>query len=98
MGYSAQDFIKDFSDFTSANYIRLASTNVEVTKAVVKALFGDVTYLSRKNEPENELAFVTGVMTEKGYYCTQSRRFPTAQTFSERILCSGLLMFQLITH
>jgi len=62
---SAQDFIKDFSDFTSANYIRLASKNVEVTKAVVKALFGDVTYLSRKNQPENELAFVTGVMTEK---------------------------------
>ncbi len=62
---SAQDFIKDFSDFTSASYIRLASKNVEVTKAVVKALFGDVTYLSRKNQPENELAFVTGVMTEK---------------------------------
>ena len=62
---SAQDFIKDFSDFTSANYIRLASKNVKVTKAVVKALFGDVTYLSRKNQPENELAFVTGVMTEK---------------------------------
>mgnify|MGYP000525686304 CR=1 FL=1 len=34
-------------------------------KEFVKALFGDVTYLSRKNQPENELAFVTGVMTEK---------------------------------
>ncbi len=34
-------------------------------KEFVKALFGDVTYLSRKNQPENELAVVTGVMTEK---------------------------------
>ena len=62
---SAQDFIKDFNDFTCASYIRLSSKNVEVTKAVVKALFGDVTYLSRKNQPENELAFVTGTMSEK---------------------------------
>ena len=62
---SDQNFIKDFSDFSCANYIRLSSKNVEVTKAVIKALFGEVTYLSRKNQPENELAFTTGVMTEK---------------------------------
>ena len=30
-----------------------------------KSLFGEVTYLSRKNQPENELAFITDVMTEK---------------------------------
>ena len=36
-----------------------------MSKAVIKALFGDVTYLSRKNQPDNELAFVSGVMTEK---------------------------------
>lgn len=62
---SAQDFIKDFGDFGCANYIRLSAKNVDVTTAVVKALFGDVTYLSRKNQPKNELAFVTGVMPEK---------------------------------
>ena len=38
---------------------------MEVTKAVIKALFGDVTYLTRKNQPENELAFISGVMSEK---------------------------------
>lgn len=62
---SEQDFIKDFGDFACANYIRLSAKNVDVTKAVVKALFGEVTYLSRKNQPENELAFVTGIMPEK---------------------------------
>ena len=62
---SAQDFIKDFGDFKCASYIRLSAKNVEVTKAVIKALFGEVTYLSRKNQPENELAFITGVLTEK---------------------------------
>lgn len=62
---STQEFIKDFGEFKCANYIRLSAKNEEVTKAVVKALFGEVTYLSRKNQPENELAFITGVMTEK---------------------------------
>lgn len=62
---SAQDFIKDFSEFTCANYVRLTAKNTEVTKALIKALFGEVTYLSRKNQPENELAFITGVMSEK---------------------------------
>ena len=47
------------------SYIRLSSRNVDVTKAVIKALFGEVTYLSRKNQPENELAFITDVMAEK---------------------------------
>lgn len=62
---SAQDFIKDFGDFRSASYIRLTAKNAEATKAVIKALFGEVTYLSRKNQPENELAFITNVMTER---------------------------------
>ena len=62
---SAQDFIKPFDEFKCANYIRVSAKNPEVTKAVIKALFGDVEYLSSKNQPENELAFITGVLTEK---------------------------------
>ncbi len=42
-----------------------SADNVEVTKAVIKALFGNVEYLSSKKQPENELAFITGVMSEK---------------------------------
>lgn len=62
---SEQSFIRPFDRFTCASYIRLSADNVEVTKAVIKALFGDVEYLSSKKQPDNELAFVTGVMSEK---------------------------------
>lgn len=62
---SAQDFIKSFDEFRCANYIRLRADNTDVTKAVIKAVFGDVEYLSAKKQPENELAFITGVMSEK---------------------------------
>lgn len=62
---SEQDFIRCFEDFRCAHYIRLRANSVEVTKAVIKALFGEVEYLSAKKQPENELAFVTGVISEK---------------------------------
>lgn len=62
---SEQSFILPFEQFTCANYIRLDAKNVDVTKAVVKAVFGDVEYLSSKNQPANEMAFITPVMAEK---------------------------------
>ncbi len=62
---SDQKFIRPFEKFTSANYIRLSAKNTDVTKAVVKAVFGNVEYLTSKNQPADEIAFVTGVMTEK---------------------------------
>ena len=62
---SEQTFIKSFDEFKCGNYVRLTAKNTEVTKAVIKAVFGDVEYLSSKKQPENELAFITGVMSEK---------------------------------
>lgn len=62
---SEQSFIRPFEKFTCGNYIRLLAKNLEETKAVVKNIFGDVEYLSSKKKADNELAFVTGVMTEK---------------------------------
>lgn len=62
---SEQSFILPFEQFTCANYIRLDAKNVDVTKAVVKAVFGDVEYLSSKKQPANELAFITPVISEK---------------------------------
>ena len=62
---SEQSFILPFNEFMCANYIRLSAKNVDVTKAVVKAVFGDVEYLSSKNQPANELAFITPVIAEK---------------------------------
>lgn len=62
---SEQDFIRGFDEFRCAHYIRLRADNAEVTRAVIKALFGEVEYLSSKKQPENELAFVTGVISEQ---------------------------------
>lgn len=62
---SEQSFIRPFEQFTCGNYIRLLSKNPEETKAAVKNAFDDVEYLSSKKKADNELAFVTGVMTEK---------------------------------
>ena len=62
---SEQSFIRPFEQFTCGNYIRLLAKNPEETKAAVKKIFGDVEYLTSKKKAENELAFVTGVMTEK---------------------------------
>lgn len=62
---SDQSFVLPFERFNCANYIRLTAKNTDVTKAVVKAVYGDVEYLSSKNQPENELAFITSEMSEK---------------------------------
>ena len=62
---SEQSFIRPFEQFTCGNYIRLLAKNPEETKAAVKNIFGDVEYLTSKKKADNELAFVTGVMTEK---------------------------------
>lgn len=62
---SEQSFIRPFEQFTCGNYIRLLAKNPEETKAAVKKAFGDVEYLTSKKKADNELAFVTGVMTEK---------------------------------
>lgn len=62
---SEQSFIRPFEQFTCGNYIRLLAKNPEETKAAVQKVFGDVEYLTSKKKADNELAFVTGVMTEK---------------------------------
>lgn len=62
---SEQSFVLPFERFNCANYIRLKAKNTDVTKAVVKAVYGDVEYLSSKNQPENELAFITSEMSEQ---------------------------------
>ncbi len=61
---SDQSFIRPFGKFTCANYIRLSADNTEKTKGKIETLFGKVEYLSSKKQPDNELAFITGVITE----------------------------------
>ena len=61
---SEQSFIRPFEKFTCAHYIRLSSDNIKAAESEVAALFGEVEYLSSKNRPENELAFITKVIPE----------------------------------
>ncbi len=62
---SGQDFILDFGGFMCANYVRLIAKDTESAMSDIKDIFGDVEYLSGKTRRENELAFITGVMSEK---------------------------------
>lgn len=62
---SEQSFIRPFEKFTCGNYVRLLAKNLDAVKADIKNAFGDVEYLTSKKSAENELAFVTGTMSEK---------------------------------
>ncbi len=62
---SGQDFILDFGSFMCANYVRLTVRNTRTAMEDIKAIFGDVEYLSSKTRREGELAFITSVMSEK---------------------------------
>ncbi len=62
---SGQDFILDFGSFMCANYVRLTVRNTGTAMEDIKAIFGDVEYLSSKTRREGELAFITSVMSEK---------------------------------
>lgn len=55
-----EDMLADYLDCETALYIR---TN-ETDKAKLTAVFGDVTFLQRENQPADETAFVTPVMKE----------------------------------
>lgn len=62
---SEQSFIRPFERFTCGNYIRISAKDSDTVKSDIKITFGEVEYLTSKKSAENELAFVTGVMTEK---------------------------------
>ncbi len=55
-----EDMLADYLDCETALYIR---TN-ETDKNKLTAVFGEVTFLGRENQPEGETAFVTPVMKE----------------------------------
>ena len=58
---SDQDFIEDTDKIVLENYIRVNG----VSKDEAEALFGKVSYLTRKGAPDGELAFITPAISEK---------------------------------
>lgn len=58
---SDQDFIEDTDKIVLENYIRVNG----ISKDEAEALFGKVSYLTRKGAPDGELAFITPAISEK---------------------------------
>ena len=54
-------FIEDYKEAEVRMYVRVKGAD----KAAVAALFGDVEYLSREGQPDDELAFITAQDKEK---------------------------------
>lgn len=58
-----KDFVASYLENETAFYV-IAS---DADKAEIEKVFGEVQYLSRENQPENEIAFVTAVMKESEF-------------------------------
>ena len=56
-------FIEDYKNDSTAFYVRMTGTD----KDRIAGIFGDVEYLARKDQPADELAFVTKEMPEKDF-------------------------------
>lgn len=58
-----KDFVASYLENETAFYVRASDAD----KAEIEKVFGEVQYLSRENQPENEMAFVTAVMKESEF-------------------------------
>ncbi|MBQ4266867.1 MAG: homoserine dehydrogenase [Clostridia bacterium] len=58
-----KDFVASYLENETAFYVRASDAD----KADIEKVFGEVQYLSRENQPENEIAFVTAVMKESEF-------------------------------
>lgn len=63
-----ENIVEDYKNTSSAFYIRVESNEPQEAKIVIAREFGDVKYLSRKDQPKKELAFVTDMITERDLY------------------------------
>ncbi|SDO02456.1 homoserine dehydrogenase [Acetanaerobacterium elongatum] len=61
----SKDYVEQYENYSTPMYIRCSAQNTKTALAQANELFGTVNMLARKNQPENEVAFVTPVLTEK---------------------------------
>ena len=59
-----ENIVEDYRNTSSDFYVRLKASNGVTGQNAVNQLFGNVTWLSRKDKPADELAFTSGVMNE----------------------------------
>lgn len=63
-GDKKDNYLENYLDCETALYVRAKTDDAEKTKAYLSKTFGEVTYLSRQGQPENEIAFVTPTAKE----------------------------------
>ncbi len=62
---STENYVENFENYSTPMYIRALFPDVKAASPLIAKVFGGVSALARKNQPENELAFVTSDLTEK---------------------------------
>lgn len=62
---SEGDILSDYTQKETALYVRCTVANKPETCRRLNSIFGKVVFLWRKNQPENEIAFITPVMKEQ---------------------------------
>lgn len=60
-----ENLIRCYKETSSEFYVRVKGNDLLSTKQAISREFGNVNYLSRKNQPENELAFTTDMISER---------------------------------
>ena len=60
----SENIVIPYQEVMSDFYVRLRVPNVTAAKKAIAHLFGDVSCLSRREQPENELAFTSGMLSE----------------------------------
>ena len=59
------DFIEDYNKCEVSMYVRISCENRDEAVSIIKNIFGEVKYLTRKGREKTELAFTTPVMVEE---------------------------------
>lgn len=62
---TSSDILASYTEKETALYVRCTVKEKPEACRNIKAIFGNVTFLWRKDQPENEIAFVTPVMKER---------------------------------
>lgn len=59
---ATENYVADYSESEFSMYLRCVSKNNKNSVEKVKELIGDVKFINRNNQPDNEFAFITPVM------------------------------------
>ncbi len=57
-------YVVAYKSVETSMYVRIIAENADELKPSISEMFGKLTYIERKNRPENELAFITPTMIE----------------------------------